>query len=850
MMHDAPASPPPREREPRHPQSATVLLTRFAVALLAILASCSELKSAGEQCAFNDDCVDPLVCAANRCRAQCRTGRDCAPGTVCIPSESPFKQVCVPARESSICGGDSQCPLGSVCLDRACWWVCRESSLCASRVAGACQVPPGLCAIPVTAQVQSDMPRLIEVMTPADAATDAPAADVDTPDAPPVDVATDAPATDTPVTDAPALDAPAADAAFDAPSLDVSDVATLDRPTMDAPLDGAADAPRADVADVPREPGPLPCVDGADCVLPNATGRCASGACVVASCTSGYTDCNGQPSDGCEVRTGNDVSNCGACGARCPTPAHTTVACASGMCVPTACEAGFGDCDGDPANGCEADLATDALHCGGCGQTCTRLNVTGAACLAGRCVITRCATGWGDCDRTGVLSDPRAPTAEFSNGCESATDSDALNCGACGVACNEVSGRCVRGACASDRVLGWVASPTSSTRELALAATPGMATTVVTIASGVYNLDRFVVPAGVELRASGAGVLDLRVLGEARIEGVVNLSGGHGGSSAPLADASGHLGGGGGTGTTLDGAPASAPSCTATGGGGGTGGEPGGWAPGARSCGGPGNLGGGAGGAPGLGGSGGGGRSAGSGGASGSMDGGEGAGNIPGGGVGASTGGGSGGDVMIGGAPNGAGYGGSNASGARTCGAASGGGGSIGSLAALDRLARTEFVSGSGGGGGGGLTVSAGAGGGGGGGVFRLSSATRIVLSGSVLAQGGNGGSVASDASTAGGAGGGGSGGLIVLVAPNITISPGATVAARGGVGGRVTVAGVPCGSVGGSGGAGRVVLQTQCSTFTRQGSFDPPLSACVAQSSIGPLMTSTQPRALAVDYP
>lgn len=44
----------------------------------------------------------------------------------------------------------------------------------------------------------------------------------------------------------------------------------------------------------------------------------------------------------------------------------------------------------------------------------------------------------------------------------------------------------------------------STTRQsLALAATPGMTSTVVTIASGVYNLDRLVVPAGVELRASG-----------------------------------------------------------------------------------------------------------------------------------------------------------------------------------------------------------------------------------------------------------------------------------------------------------------------------------------------------------
>jgi len=32
------------------------------------------------------------------------------------------------------------------------------------------------------------------------------------------------------------------------------------------------------------------------------------------------------------------------------------------------CPPGRGDCDGDPANGCEADLSTDTDNCRACGH--------------------------------------------------------------------------------------------------------------------------------------------------------------------------------------------------------------------------------------------------------------------------------------------------------------------------------------------------------------------------------------------------------------------------------------------------------------------------------------------------
>jgi hypothetical protein len=40
----------------------------------------------------------------------------------------------------------------------------------------------------------------------------------------------------------------------------------------------------------------------------------------------------------------------------------------AGQCAVAACDAGYGDCDGAPTNGCETNLATSAANCGACGR--------------------------------------------------------------------------------------------------------------------------------------------------------------------------------------------------------------------------------------------------------------------------------------------------------------------------------------------------------------------------------------------------------------------------------------------------------------------------------------------------
>lgn len=205
------------------------------------------------------------------------------------------------------------------------------------------------------------------------------------------------------------------------------------------------------------------------CSVPNGSAICVNGMCAVGSCSGPFRDCNANGSDGCEANTSTDVQHCGTCGRACAARAHATTRCASGACDFT-CDAGFTDCDMDPSNGCEVDLRTSLAHCGGCGTRCAPPNGTGV-CSAGRCALAACAEGYADCDgggdngcetntgtstvhcgRCGVTCDPglrctagrcvlACPTGfadcdgAVANGCEASIRNNPRHCGACGRAC-------------------------------------------------------------------------------------------------------------------------------------------------------------------------------------------------------------------------------------------------------------------------------------------------------------------------------------------------------------------------------------------------------------------------------
>ncbi len=174
---------------------------------------------------------------------------------------------------------------------------------------------------------------------------------------------------------------------------------------------------------------------GMACAPPNAVATCAAGACGIARCNDGFGDCDGMVANGCEVDLRVTVDRCGMCGNACPARANATPTCAAGRCGFT-CAGGFLDCDGNEANGCEVDPRTSAAHCGGCGRTCAPAQATGV-CTAGACGVGMCEAGFADCN-----TNP-------ADGCEVSTATDARNCGACGTVCNLPGGTsvCVAGAC-------------------------------------------------------------------------------------------------------------------------------------------------------------------------------------------------------------------------------------------------------------------------------------------------------------------------------------------------------------------------------------------------------------------
>ena len=102
--------------------------------LVLVLGACGDdegplVKNTGEGCAINSDCNQPLVCAFQRCHAQCEETRDCAPGLRCVIAEQPYR-VCQLEDEQS-CSYNSECPGAQVCaVDGQCRDQCQGDRDC------------------------------------------------------------------------------------------------------------------------------------------------------------------------------------------------------------------------------------------------------------------------------------------------------------------------------------------------------------------------------------------------------------------------------------------------------------------------------------------------------------------------------------------------------------------------------------------------------------------------------------------------------------------------------------------------------------------------------------------------
>ena len=102
--------------------------------------------------------------------------------------------------------------------------------------------------------------------------------------------------------------------------------------------------------------------------LPNASPACVNSLCTAGMCANGFGDCDLKPGNGCEAALATDTSNCGACGKGCKSINGNAV-CAMGACTLT-CTQGFSDCNNDPSDGCEANFKIDPKNCGACGVVC------------------------------------------------------------------------------------------------------------------------------------------------------------------------------------------------------------------------------------------------------------------------------------------------------------------------------------------------------------------------------------------------------------------------------------------------------------------------------------------------
>lgn len=161
---------------------------------------------------------------------------------------------------------------------------------------------------------------------------------------------------------------------------------------------------------------------GAICMISNANPKCVSGQCEIDTCIGDYRDCDGKVNNGCEINISNNVSNCGFCGFVCNLP-NASPRCANKTCAVDYCLGSYKDCNLLPNDGCEVNSNTDVNNCGTCGNICTVANGT-ATCSSGMCAIASCNAGYRDCKNG------------YSDGCETNITNDVNNCGNCGNICS------------------------------------------------------------------------------------------------------------------------------------------------------------------------------------------------------------------------------------------------------------------------------------------------------------------------------------------------------------------------------------------------------------------------------
>ncbi len=168
------------------------------------------------------------------------------------------------------------------------------------------------------------------------------------------------------------------------------------------------------------------------CLLPQARPSCNGGGCAVAACEPGWADQDGDPANGCET----DLSAPATC-----TTALLSCTGTNNLCSPTGCVA---SCT-PPLTQCGSrciDLTQSLANCGQCGHSCSAPSGGFPTCSPqGICGTPACFPGLTACSGSCV---------DLSN--------DGQNCGSCGNACpaaTSAASPCSDGRCNAVCQPGW-----------------------------------------------------------------------------------------------------------------------------------------------------------------------------------------------------------------------------------------------------------------------------------------------------------------------------------------------------------------------------------------------------------
>jgi hypothetical protein len=169
--------------------------------------------------------------------------------------------------------------------------------------------------------------------------------------------------------------------------------------------------------------------------VPFAQAVCVDSECEIGLCLGLRDDCANGAADGCETDLLTSPQHCGRCERVCEFPGATPL-CVGGDCRLGPCNAGVGNCDLNPANGCETSLLDSVDHCGACDAPCANPFSAIATCDDGLCAIGDCTDDQLDCNEI------------FEDGCEASRFSTET-CLSCDNRCefeNAVAG-CGTGGC-------------------------------------------------------------------------------------------------------------------------------------------------------------------------------------------------------------------------------------------------------------------------------------------------------------------------------------------------------------------------------------------------------------------